>query len=112
MKGNITITESALVSLIGLAAHEVPGVVGMAPANLREGILKTLGRAESSQGVTLSKDKESGAFCADLYVVLAYGVNIPTVAQNITERVQHATRSLAGVELAKTTVHAVGVSHA
>lgn len=111
MKGTITITEAALGSLIGLAAHEVPGVVGMAPANLREGILKILRRADSSQGVLLSKDKEKGTFSADLYVVVAYGVNIPTVARNITERVEHATKTLAGIELGRTTVHAVGVSN-
>lgn len=112
MKGTITITEQALVSLIGLAAHEVPGVVGMAPASLREGILKTLGRAESSQGVVLTREKDSGAYHADLYVVLAYGVNIPRVAENVVERAKHATKSMAGVDLSRVTVHAVGVSHA
>lgn len=107
MNGHITITEAALASLIGLTAHEVPGVVGMAPANFREGIQKVLGRAQSREGVVIAR--EEGRFAADLYIVVAYGVSIPTVARNIVERVEHAVKTLAGVELAHTRVHAVGV---
>lgn len=29
LKGNITVTEGALAAIVALAAHEVPGVVGM-----------------------------------------------------------------------------------
>lgn len=109
MNGHITITEAALASLIGLTAHEVPGVVGMAPANVREGILKVLGRAQAREGVVISRDE--GRYSAELYVVVAYGVSIPTVARNITERVEHAAKTHAGIELARTRVHAVGVRH-
>lgn len=110
MNGHITITEAALASFIGLTAHEVPGVVGMAPASFREGILKVLGRAQAREGVVITR--EDGKYAADLYVVVAYGVNIPTVARNITDRVEHAVKTMAGIELARTRVHAVGVRHA
>ncbi|AXG99903.1 Asp23/Gls24 family envelope stress response protein [Deinococcus wulumuqiensis] len=107
MSGSIQITEAALASLIGLTAHEIPGVVGMAPANLKEGISRVLGRANVSDGVVIGK--ESGKFTADLYIVAAYGVNIPRVAENIRERVQHVVKSQAGIDLAALRVHAVGV---
>ena len=107
VNGHITITEPALASLIGLTAHEVPGVVGMAPANFREGIQKVLGRAQSREGVVIARD--DGRYAADVYIVVAYGVSIPTVARNIVERVEHTVKSLAGIELAGTRVHAVGV---
>jgi uncharacterized alkaline shock family protein YloU len=110
VNGSIHITESALAALIGLTAHEIPGVVGMAPANLREGIQRVLGRAQSRDGVVIGKDE--GRYTADLYVVVAYGVSIPTVASNIVERVEHVVKTQAGIELASTRVHAVGVSHA
>ncbi|MBB6098014.1 putative alkaline shock family protein YloU [Deinobacterium chartae] len=111
MKGNITITEAALASLIGLAAHEVPGVVGMAPANLKEGLQKILGRNQARDGVVIHRNAD-GTYTADLYVVMAYGVNIPTVAENVAERVENAVKTAAGLTISKTTVHAVGVSHA
>ncbi|ACO46730.2 Asp23/Gls24 family envelope stress response protein [Deinococcus deserti] len=107
MSGSIHITEAALASLIGLTAHEIPGVVGMAPANLKEGLSRVLGRANASDGVVIGKD--NGKFTADLYIVAAYGVSIPTVARNITDRVEHVVRTQAGIELAATRVHAVGV---
>ncbi|WP_407570439.1 Asp23/Gls24 family envelope stress response protein [Deinococcus altitudinis] len=136
MSGSIHITEGALAALIGLTAHEIPGVVGMAPANLREGIQRVLGRGQSRDGVVIGREgggnggrenssrdnggrdiesgtvREGGRYTADLYVVVAYGVSIPTVASNIVERVEHVVRSQAGIELASTRVHAVGVSHA
>ena len=109
MNGSIHITEGALAALIGLTAHEIPGVVGMAPANLREGIQRVLGRAQSRDGVVIGR--EDSRYTADLYVVVAYGVSIPTVASNIVERVEHVVKTQAGIELASTRVHAVGVSH-
>ena len=130
MNGSIHITEGALAALIGLTAHEIPGVVGMAPANLREGIQRVLGRGQSRDGVVIGREgggngrdntgrdgeggtvREGGRYTADLYVVVAYGVSIPPVASNIVERVEHVVRSQAGIELAATRVHAVGVSHA
>ena len=116
MNGSIHITEAALASLIGLTAHEIPGVVGMAPANFREGIQRVLGRAQARDGVVIGREgvggKDGGRYTADLYIVLAYGVSIPTVARNIVERVEHVVKVQAGIELAAARVHAVGVSHA
>jgi uncharacterized alkaline shock family protein YloU len=109
MNGQIVVSEGALASLIGLTAHEIPGVVGMAPTNIREGIQRVLGRAQAREGVTLTRDGEG--YCADLYVVVAYGVSIPTVAQNIAEKVERNVKSQAGVTLTRTRVHAVGVAH-
>lgn len=110
MTGTINITEAALASLIGLTAHEVPGVVGMAPANLKEGLSRVLGRANAREGVVIGR--EGPDYLADLYVVVAYGVSIPTVARNITERVEHIVRTQAGITLRATRVHAVGVQRA
>ncbi|GGR77912.1 Asp23/Gls24 family envelope stress response protein [Deinococcus sedimenti] len=107
MNGSIQITEAALASLIGLTAHEIPGVVGMAPANLKEGLSRVLGRANVSDGVVISRD--AGKYAADLYVVVAYGVSIPTVARNVVERVEHTVKTQAGIDLSATRVHAVGV---
>ncbi len=108
MKGNITVTENALASLLGLAAHEVPGVVGMAPANLKEGIQKILGQPQSRDGVVVSG--EGNTRNVEVYVVVAFGTAIQAVAENVKERIVFAAKSLAGVELEAVKVHVVGVS--
>ncbi len=110
MKGTITVTENALASLLGLAAHEVPGVVGMAPSNIREGLQKILGRAQARDGVVVTGEGEKRA--VDLHVVVAFGTNINAVAENVRERVTYAARNFAGVQLESVRVHVVGVSKA
>jgi uncharacterized alkaline shock family protein YloU len=111
LKGNITVTESALAAILGLAAHEVPGVLGMSPAGIRESISRILGRSEASEGVVVKPDPTaSGKYQADLYVVVAFGARIPTVVDSIGERVRWAAKSLAGAELSSVRVHVVGVS--
>jgi uncharacterized alkaline shock family protein YloU len=106
----ITVTDAALATLIGLAAHEVPGVIGMSPANIKDGIKRILGVSDADEGVTVAKT--TGEVNADLHVVVAYGVNIPVVANLIRERVQYAAKTYAGVELGAVRVHIAGVSRA
>ncbi len=110
MQGRITLTEGALASLLALAAHEVPGVVGMAPAGLKDQVVRILGRQEASEGVVVRPDPQApGKYQADFYVVVAPGVRIPTVVESLAERVGFAAQRLAGVELSQVRVHVVGV---
>ena len=111
MQGKIAIEDSALAAILGLAAHEVPGVVGMSPVGLKEGLSRILGKREAKEGVVVKPDPERpGAYTADLYVVVAYGVNIPAVAESIAERVSWAAKEFAGRELSRVSVHVTGVS--
>ena len=116
--------------MIGLTAHEVPGVVGMAPINLKEGIAKALGRSQVKDGVQIHRGKREKAradkartdkaggkaeaadapYWAELSVIIAYGLSIPTVAENIEERVMHVTKQYAGIRLEEVRVNVVGVS--
>lgn len=48
--GRVVLTEAALASLLALVAHEVPGVVGMAPAGLKDQVGRILGRQEAGEG--------------------------------------------------------------
>lgn len=109
---SITVTNSALATIIGLAAHEVPGVVGMAPANITEGLKRILGVQQVDEGVVVSREQkdEQESIHVDLYVAMAYGVNIPAVADAVYERVQYAVESLAGIQLSNICVHVAGVS--
>jgi uncharacterized alkaline shock family protein YloU len=108
IKDKLTVTDGALATVIGLAAHEVPGVVGMAPSGMREGIKRILGVSQADEGVTVAHQGDTTK--VDLHVVVAYGVNIPAVADSIRERVLYASKAYAGVELEKVHVHIAGVS--
>lgn len=109
-KDTITVTDAALATLIGLAAHEVPGVIGMSPANIKDGLKRILGVSDADEGVKVAKTATDTD--VDLHVVVAYGVNIPAVADSIRERVQYAAKAYAGVDLDNVRVHIAGVSRA
>ncbi len=110
----IRVSDGALATIVGLAAHEVPGVVGMAPANFTEGIRRILGARQVDEGVVLHARDEDvpNRAAVDLHVVVAYGVNIPVVGEQIRKRVEYAAKHLAGVELLDVKVHVDGVSRA
>lgn len=110
-RDRVVVTDGALATVIGLAAHEVPGVVGMAPASIREGLNRMLGASRADEGVEVerSEEDEKRASVA-LHVVVAYGVNIPVVAESVRERVRYAGKAYAGVEIDEVRVHIAGVS--
>jgi|GEM_PF-35831 len=106
----VRVSDDALASIIGLAAHEVPGVVGMAPASITEGIRRILGVRQVDEGVVIEHHEADERADVDIHVVVAYGVNIPVVAESIRERVRYASKSLAGITLDEVRVHVAGIS--
>ena len=108
----VSVADSALAKIIGLAAHEVPGVVGMAPANIGEGLRRILGARQVDEGVVLKSLGKPLESDVDIHVVVAYGVNIPVVSSSVRDRVKYAARHYAGVTLKEVTVHVEGVSRA
>jgi uncharacterized alkaline shock family protein YloU len=107
---HVHVADDALATVIGLAAHEVPGVVGMAPASLSEGLRRILGVSQVDEGVEVERDEGGAATRIVLHVVVAYGVNIPAVAESVVERVRYAAKTFAGIDVADVKVHVAGVS--
>ena len=107
---HVEVADDALATVIGLAAHEVPGVVGMAPASLSEGLRRILGVSQVDEGVEIERDAAGVANRIVLHVVVAYGVNIPAVAESVVERVRYAAKTYAGIAVADVKVHVAGVS--
>jgi uncharacterized alkaline shock family protein YloU len=110
-RDRVRVADAALATIIGLAAHEVPGVVGMAPAGFGEGLRRVLGLSQVDEGVEVERS-EDGPVKVDLHVVVAYGVNIPAVADSVRERVQYAAAAFAGIKISELVIHVVGVSRA
>ncbi|HRP47143.1 MAG TPA: Asp23/Gls24 family envelope stress response protein [Trueperaceae bacterium] len=106
----VRVSDGALASIIGLSAHEVPGVVGMAPASMSEGLRRLLGARQVDEGVVIEHPKGEKHADVDLHVVVAYGVNIPVVADSVRERVKYAALHYAGITLDVVRVRVVGVS--
>ena len=75
--GNLHVANDVLADMVGNAALECYGVVGMAAPNAVDGIAKILPASRLRRGVVVSST-EAGVH-VELYVVIEYGTNISAV---------------------------------
>ncbi len=103
----IKISEEVVKIIAGIAASEVDGVAGMS-GGLVGGITEILGRKNLSRGVKVQVGEKEAAL--DIFVIVQYGRSIPTVAQEIQEKVRQAVESMTGLRVVEVNVHVQGVS--
>lgn len=86
--GQIELTDEVIATVVGGAATEIFGVVGMASKSaIKDNFQALLGRENYAKGVVV-KSNEDGGISVDVYTVMSYGVKISEVSKNIQERVK------------------------
>ena len=105
--GNLHVANAVLADMVGNAALDCYGVVGMAAPNAADGIAKILPASRLRRGVVVTTT-EVGVH-VELYVVIEYGTNINTVSQNLVDQVTFALSEYARVPLDGVEVHVQGV---
>lgn len=105
--GNLHVANDVLSDLVGNAALECYGVVGMAAPTAADGIAKILPASRLRRGVIVTIT-EKGVH-VDLYVVIEYGTNINAVSQNLIDQVSFALTEYARVPLDGVDVHVQGI---
>ncbi|MEY8563046.1 Asp23/Gls24 family envelope stress response protein [Eggerthellaceae bacterium 3-80] len=105
--GNLHVANDVLADMVGNAALECYGVVGMAAPSAADGIAKLLPASRLRRGVIVTAT-ETGVH-VDLYVIIEYGTNINTVSQNLIDAVTFALTEYARVPLDGVEVHVQGV---
>lgn len=105
--GKVVIDREVLAKYAGSAASECFGVVGMASVNVKDGVAKLLKRENVSRGVNVSVS--SNKIRIQLHVIVAYGVSVRAVAQNILENVSCRVETYTGMEVEKISVIVEGV---
>ena len=106
--GNLHVANEVLADMVGNAALECYGVVGMAAPSAADGIAKILPASRLRRGVRVSRD-ESARLVIDLYVVLEYGVNIAAVSQNLVDAVKFVLKDVAQIDDVEVAVHVDGM---
>lgn len=101
--GNLHVANDVLADIVGNAAMECYGVVGMTAPNAADGIAKILPASRLRRGVVVTSADEG--IHVELYVVIEYGTNITTVSQNLIDQVSFALREYARVPLEGVEVH-------
>lgn len=106
-QGTIEVAPRAIATIAAEAVGRCYGVVGMAPANLRDSVVQVLRKEDQYRGIDVEIGKDSIA--VDLYVVLEYGTRIPEVAQQVIVTVSYALRQSLGFPVSAVNVHVQGI---
>jgi uncharacterized alkaline shock family protein YloU len=104
--GRITIAPAAIAQIVGRVAAECYGVVGMslrAPVPARERVTRLLPKGRPTRGIVVRN--VDGAVALDLYVVVAYGLNLAEVASTVRSQVGYEVERLTGLRVASVDVH-------
>jgi uncharacterized alkaline shock family protein YloU len=104
--GRITISPDAIAQIVGRVAAECYGVVGMslrAPGAARERVTRLLPKGKPLRGIVVRN--ADGAVAIELYVVVAYGLNLAEVAATVRSQVAYEVERLTGLRVAAVDVH-------
>ena len=101
--GKLHVANDVLADMVGHAALQCYGVVGMVAPNAADGILKILPESRLRRGITI--DTTDTGVHVDLYIVIEYGTNITAVSQNLVEAVSFVLKEQARVQVDAIEVH-------
>ena len=114
MKGNFTteygkvvIDNSVIAKVAGLTAVECFGIVGMAAMSKRDGLVKLLTRNSLSKGIQV--EVEPDGILINFHIIVAYGVSISTVAENLIQSVKYQVENLTGFNVKRINIFVEGV---
>lgn len=96
-QGKITIEDSVIQMVAGIAGSESYGVVGMSAMSATSAVTGALKGASASRGVRINVKNE--ALVIEMNVVLEYGTSLLAVAQNTIDNVKFAVESQCGVKV-------------
>ena len=104
--GIITVDPEVVAKYAGTVAVECFGIVGMG-VTVKGGLVKLLKRDSITKGiaVTLNNNK----LTLDFHVIVAYGVSILAVADNLISNVKYKVEEFTGIEIEKINIFVEGV---
>ena len=105
--GKLHVANDVLADMVGHAAMECYGVVGMVAPNAVDGISKLLPPSRLRRGIVL-ETTDNGVH-VDLYVVIEYGTNINAVSRNLVDTVTFVLKEQARVAIDGIEVHVMDV---
>ena len=106
--GNIDISNDVIATVVGGAATEIFGIVGMASKNqIRDNLNEILKRDNYAKGVVVRQEDEGIA--VDVYIIAGYGTKISEVSKSVQEKVKYNLESMLGVTANAVNVYVQGV---
>ncbi len=106
--GMIDINNDVISAVVGGAATDNYGVVGMASRNpLRDGVNQILRRENFSRGVVVRQQDNGVAI--DVNIIVGYGTKISEVSKSVQSKVKYNLESILGITANSVNVCVQGV---
>ena len=105
--GQVSVDTDVIAKYAGMAAVECFGVVGMAMISVKDGLVKLLRGDSVSKGVNVSI--EDNQISIDFHIIVAYGVSISVVADNLMSTVRYKIEEFTGMPVKHINIFVEGV---
>ena len=106
--GSISIDNEVIAQYAGAVAMECFGIVGMANVNVKDGLVSLLKLDSMTRGINVSLD-QNNKLKLDFHVIIAYGVSISAVCDNLIDNVKYKVEEFTGLEIEKINIYVEGV---
>lgn len=106
--GIITIDPEVIAKYAGSVAVECFGIVGMAAVSMKDGLVKLLKKESLTKGIQVGISDEN-KITLNFYVVVAYGVSISAVTDNLISNVKYKVEEFTGMSVDKINIYIEGV---
>jgi uncharacterized alkaline shock family protein YloU len=104
--GGIHVSPHAVATIAHSAVLQSYGVVGLAPMNLADGIVKTITR-EPSKGVLVEYNGED--IDIEVHIIVEFGTRINSVAESVKNTVRFHVEKALGLKVNSVSVHVAGL---
>ena len=105
--GEIRIGSEVIALYAGMTAVECFGIVGMAAVSMKDGLVRLLERESITKGINVRI--EDNRISLDFHVIVAYGVSICAVADNLIDNVKYKVEAFTGMDVDKISIFVEGV---
>ncbi len=106
--GIITIDPEVIAKYAGSVAVECFGIVGMAAVSMKDGLVKHLKKESLTKGIQVGISDEN-KITLNFHVVVAYGVSISAVTDNLISNVKYKVEEFTGMSVDKINIYIEGV---
>lgn len=106
--GDIYIDNGVIAKCAGTTAIECFGIVGMAAVSMADGLVKLVKRDNLAKGINVEID-ENNEITINFHVIVAYGVSISAVSDNLMSNVKYQVEETTGLKVKKINIFVEGV---
>ena len=105
--GKIMIDTDVIATYAGSVAVECFGIVGMSAVSMKDGLVKLLKKDSLKHGINVIITDNK--ITLEFHVIVAYGVSISAVSDNIISNVKYRVEDFTGLTIEKINILVEGV---